>query len=112
MKKAFCEPGNTDFCPPISLASTFAFDIGGSLGQITVKRCDDNGGDITFACQDELVASFSDGSLHPGDLKAASSTIIVEILDKISGALKADGDAAKAVKGLKALQKKLAKKKK
>ena len=77
-----------------------------------MKRSEENGGDIIFKSQNELVASFSDGSLHPGDLKAAATSIVVDILDKISNGLKEDEDAAKAVKCLKASQKKLAKKKK
>ncbi|CAB9507871.1 Tyrosine--tRNA ligase 1, cytoplasmic [Seminavis robusta] len=109
MKKAFCEPGNITFCPPIAVASVFAFELG-SMGSITVKRSDDNGGDITFSSSEEISSCFGDGSLHPGDLKAAASSIIVEALDKLASGLKSDGEASKAAKGLKAFQKKMAKK--
>lgn len=110
MKKAFCEPGNVSFCPPIAVASVLSFDL--TSGAFTVKRSDANGGDISFANCEEVSASFADGSLHPGDVKAATSALIVEILDKLASAIKSDGDASKAAKGLKALQKKLAKQKK
>jgi tyrosyl-tRNA synthetase len=110
MKKAFCEPGNISFCPPIALASALAFDLTNST--FTVNRSDSNGGDISFSTSSEVSASFADGSLHPGDIKAAASSLIVEVLDKMASTMKLDGEASKAAKSLKALQKKLAKRKK
>lgn len=110
IKKAFCEPGNVTFCPPIALASVLTFDLNKS--QFTVKRSDANGGDASFSNHAEVSASFSGGSLHPGDIKAAVSALIFELLDKLSAAIKSDGDVSKSAKGLKALQKKLAKRKK
>jgi len=41
--------------------------------------------------------------LHPGDLKAASSAIMVEVLEKLTSGIKADDEATKAAKALKAL---------
>ena len=79
---------------------------------MTVKRSDDNGGDITFSSTEEIVSSFGDNSLHPGDLKNAVSSIIVEVLDKVASGLKSDAQASKAAKGLKALQKRKGKKEK
>jgi tyrosyl-tRNA synthetase len=110
MKKAFCEPKNVAFCPPITLASTFTFGFSESSGELTVKRSPDNGGDLLFKNISDLEASFADESLHPGDLKATTSQIMVEILEKISGGIKADPEATKASKALKAMAKKLSKK--
>jgi hypothetical protein len=110
MKKAFCEPKNNAFCPPITLASTFTFGFSESSGELTVKRSPDNGGDLLFKNISDLKASFADESLHPGDLKATTSQIMVGILEKISGGIKADPEATKASKALKAMAKKLAKK--
>ena len=113
MKKAFCEPGNVAFCPPIALASVFSFDLGiVGNGSVIIKRSEENGGDIEYKNAEEIVKSFSDGSLHPGDLKAASSAIMVDVLDKLAIGIKADGEASKSGKALKALQKKMAKRKK
>lgn len=106
MKKAFCEPGNIEFCPPIALAVAFG------PSDITIKRSPDNGGDITYKSKEEIEADFKSGTLHPGDLKAASTATMVQVLDKISSALKSDSDATKASKALKAFQKKMSKKKK
>lgn len=109
MKKAFCEPGNIDFCPPISVAEAFNFSLGGFL---TVMRSPDNGGDRVYTSRSELEAEFQDGSLHPGDLKAATTALMVSILDQVAGGIKADKDAQNASKILKQLQKKLTKTKK
>lgn len=127
MKKAFCEPGNVDFCPPIELVVHFGGltdekeggasggDDGGgedaSNNGVTVKRSAENGGDTTYRSRSELVADFAAGALHPGDLKAAASAIMVEVLTKVGESIKADADAAKGVKALKAFEKKMAKQK-
>jgi len=111
MKKAFCEPGNIGFCPPIAVASVFAFGPDNS-GSLLVKRSPDNGGDLVYQTVTELEKDFASGSLHPGDLKAATTFIMVSILEKLSVAIKADVEATKAAKALKAFQKKLAKAKK
>ena len=113
MKKAFCEPKNISFCPPIALASAFCFGFApDSTGELTISRSPENGGDVVFKSRAELEASFADESLHPGDLKAATSALMVATLEKLSSAIKADSDTTKASKALKALQKKLAKAKK
>lgn len=109
MKKAFCEPKNVAFCPPITLASTFTFGFSESSGELTIQRSPDNGGDIIFKNSHDLLASFANETLHPGDLKASTSQIMVGILDKVSGGIKADPEATKASKALKAMAKKLAK---
>ena len=113
MKKAFCEPKNIDYCPPINVASAFAFGLeADSTGEMTISRTPENGGDAVFKNRSELEAAFADESLHPGDLKAFASTTMVDTLDKLAKAIKADSDSTKAGKTLKAMAKKLAKKKK
>ena len=47
MKKAFCEPGNVEFCPPIELLAYFGgLDSGGK--EVTISRSPENGGDVTY----------------------------------------------------------------
>ena len=106
MKKAFCEPGNTDFCPPIVVS--FAF----SGGEIKISRSEENGGDVTYTTQADMEKDFKSGALHPGDLKAAAFGIMTGTLTKLSDSLKKYPDAQKASKALKAQEKKMAKKKK
>lgn len=113
MKKAFCEPKNIEYCPPICVASAFAFGLeADSTGEMIISRSPENGGDAVFKNRAELEAAFADGSLHPGDLKAFASATMVATLDKLAKAIKADSDSTKAGKTLKAMAKKLAKKKK
>jgi tyrosyl-tRNA synthetase len=110
MKKAFCEPGNTDFCPPIVISSALSFGFDGqSTGTFVVTRSDENGGDVTYESRAEIEKDFSSGALHPGDLKASATTIMISTLEKLAGVIKNDGDATKASKTLKAFQKKMAK---
>ena len=112
MKKAFCEPANTTFCPPISIATAFKFNSLKGSEELKISRSPENGGDVSFSSRSELEAAFAQGEsvLHPGDLKAAVIPIMVEALEKLAAAIKADPDVTKASKGLKALAKKLAKK--
>mmetsp|Transcript_37475 Transcript_37475/g.76419 ORF Transcript_37475/g.76419 Transcript_37475/m.76419 type:complete len:680 (-) Transcript_37475:197-2236(-) len=109
MKKAFCEPGNVGFCPPIALASVFGFAGGES---VVIKRSEENGGDVTYTDREGMERDFGSGALHPGDLKGTASGIMVGVLDKLAGAIKADGEVTKASKALKAFEKKMSKKKK
>eukprot|EP00538_Stauroneis_constricta_P006208 CAMPEP_0119567746 /NCGR_PEP_ID=MMETSP1352-20130426/36844_1 /TAXON_ID=265584 /ORGANISM="Stauroneis constricta, Strain CCMP1120" /LENGTH=731 /DNA_ID=CAMNT_0007617035 /DNA_START=67 /DNA_END=2262 /DNA_ORIENTATION=+ len=112
MKKAFCEPGNVTFCPPITLASTFFFGYGNEpTGEMVIKRSEENGGDIVFKQRSDIEAGFADESLHPGDLKTAVAAKMVEIIEKLSSSIKADSNLVKQSKALKALHKKLLKKK-
>ena len=112
MKKAFCEPGNTTYCPPIAVVSTFSFGFAkDSTGELLIRRSEENGGDRTYMNKAEIEIDFHSGALHPGDLKEAASSKIVEVLEALSNAIKADGVANKAGKTLKACAKKLNKKK-
>ena len=105
--KAFCEPGNVAYCPPIALASTFAL----ADGEWIVKRSPENGGDATYKSRQEIEKDFESGGLHPGDLKSAAAAVMVKLLEKLSAGIKENGEATKAAKTLKAFAKKMAKNK-
>lgn len=114
MKKAFCEPKNIEFCPPISVAAAFSFGLtADSVGTLEISRKEENGGNVSFTSRGELEAAFAQGEevLHPGDLKGVVTSIMVSQLEKLAGAIKADGEASKASAALKALAKKQAKNK-
>ena len=110
MKKAFCQPGNMEFCPVISVLSAFQhLNLGPSsetCDTITIHRTPENGGDVTYATAEEMTIDFANGSLHPGDLKAAASTLMVSVLERLSESIKKDGEASKGAKALKAFEKK------
>ena len=109
MKKAFCEPGNIGFCPPIDLAFSLLLQRGQALH---ILRSEENGGNRTYESFDDLQREFADGSLHPGDLKTAVGGSVVTILESISAGIKEDAETQKAAKTLKQLHKKMAKSKK
>ncbi len=110
MKKAFCEPGNVEFCPPIVLCSAFVFSKVIPSGELLVQRSDENGGNVTYKNREDLERDFGSGNLHPGDLKATASNVMVEILERVSRALQQEDKANKAAKAIKAFVKKNAKK--
>lgn len=107
MKKAFCEPQNIEFCPPIEFAQAFIFGAP-TNGSLTLSRSPENGGDVTYSTKEDLKKDFASGALHPGDLKPPLLKLAVSVLDKIDAALKA-GDAKKAAGALKQAAKKMAK---
>ena len=106
MKKAFCEPGNLAFCPPISLSSFFALQHG--TGAVAITRTPENGGDITYHTRDAIAADFAAGKLHPGDLKEFAAKTMGDVLQRITDATK-DKDVANSKKILQAFAKKQAK---
>lgn len=105
MKKAFCEPGNISFCPPISIALTFVFNKGESF---EIKRTDENGGNKLYTTKQQLEDDFVQGEmiLHPGDLKASATTVIVAVLEGITKSIQSDKAAVASSKTLKAFSKK------
>ena len=129
MKKSFCEPGNVEYCPPMTLAwilhefvarksmtaeeeTTTAVGVGGEgNGTIVVKCSVDNVGDVVYHQKRPMVVYFAEGSIHPGDLKATAAAIAMQILERVSSGIKADPNVAKVAKVLKAFDKKMAKKK-
>ena len=50
LKKAFCEPANVRFCPPIAVAAEVVLTLGGAA--LGVK-------DATYSTRDELEAAFT-----------------------------------------------------
>ena len=108
LKKAFCEPGNVEYNPPIALAVRIGLR---HVGQLEVRRKPENGGDRDYATAAELVTDYASGALHPGDLKPAVLAAVVKVLERIQEAFKKDKDAKQADTTLKAFVKKIAKKK-
>lgn len=109
MKKAFCEPGNTVFCPPIALATVFCMK---KETPLAISRSEENGGNRNYEDVSTLEKDFSSEALHPGDLKAGVSAAVMDVFKNLSSAIKADKEAVQATKTLKAFQKKMSKMKK
>ena len=109
MKKAFCEPGNTVFCPPIALATVFCLK---KETPLVISRPEENGGICQYEDLSRLEKDFQSEALHPGDLKAGVSAAVMDVFKNLSNAIKADKEAVQATKTLKAFQKKISKMKK
>jgi tyrosyl-tRNA synthetase len=97
MKKAFCEPANVGHCPPIVLVSELVLPYGAAK-RLTVKRKEENGGDLDFTEGASLRDTYASGALHPGDLKPAARDAIDAVLQRVRDAVKADGELGKAEK--------------
>lgn len=96
VKKAFCEPENTDFCPPLEWVDALL----PLSGEFVLKRKEANGGDKSYTTVDAIREDFAAGELHPGDLKPA-------VGGALNRALAAARDGLKGSKELKNAQKKL-----
>merc|ERR1712190_238440 len=110
VKKAFCQPGNVSFCPPIAWVG----ELLKVRKEFVVTRKPDNGGDKTYTDVEHLRKDFESGELHPGDLKPSLGKKINAFLEKVRGPLKDSDVAKKAQKELDnfaAAQKKAQKKK-
>ena len=78
IKSAFCEEGNIDFNPVLSLVKNVIFPWRGK-DKFVVLRTEENGGNLEFDSFEPLEEIFSQKKLHPGDLKNS----VVEFLKKI-----------------------------
>jgi len=105
LKRAFCEPGNIEHCPPITLIDACVFSIGASL---TVTRKEENGGDVTYSALAELRADFKSGAMHPGDLKPFVTKAVDAFLQSVRDRCKSEETAKKAEADIKAYLKKAA----
>lgn len=108
VKKSFCEPENTDFCPPLSIVEHLLLPV---KGEITVSRKPENGGDFVYTDIDALRQDFASGDLHPGDLKPAVGKAVNAVMADVRTGLKKN-ELKQAQKKLDTLFKQLQKKKK
>jgi tyrosyl-tRNA synthetase len=78
IKRAFCEPGNVNFNPPLLLTALLGF----TEGPIVVSRKAEYGGDSEYSCIEKMRDDFADGKLHPGDVKPPLTKILNDFMDK------------------------------
>lgn len=106
LKRAFCEPGNVDFCPPLTLAEELILPFSEG-GELVVSRKPENGGDLRFSDAAELRSVFASGALHPGDLKPSVRDAIDAILERMRKLVAEEKELKEAEKELaKALKRK------
>ncbi len=110
MKKAFCEPANAAFCPPLALAAELILPFGAERS-LTIRRQPDNGGDLQLSDAASLAELYASGALHPGDLKPAVRDAVDRVLQRFRDAVKAKKELAAAQKEVDKVAKRAAKKK-
>jgi tyrosyl-tRNA synthetase len=79
-KEAFCPPKQLEGNPVLEHARMIVFP---HLGKLEVTRSTKFGGDITFSSYTELVKAYTEGGLHPMDLKNATAEAIVNLLEPV-----------------------------
>lgn len=106
LKKAFCEPGNIGFCPPIAWVEELLHLQEAFL----ITRKPDNGGDKTYREVAAMREDFASGALHPGDLKPALGKTVNALLAGVQSGIKSTEALRKAQKDLETHLKSLTKK--
>merc|ERR1712151_1442803 len=108
VKRAFCEPQNVEFCPPIAWVFELLhffhreFKVAGKPG---------NGGDRVYTNTEDMRKDFASGELHPGDLKPALSKCLNAFLKPLRDGVMSQDRLQKAVEDLHAQAKMQSKKK-
>jgi len=87
IKSAFCEEGNVDFNPVLSLVKTIIMPMTGD--SITINRSEEHGGDLVFDDHASLKDSFKQKILHPGDLKNSVLGYLKQLIEPIRKAAEA-----------------------
>jgi tyrosyl-tRNA synthetase len=75
--KAFCPEKEAEFNPILDWCEFIIFPI---LGKTEIKRPEKFGGNVNYKSYPDLKKDFSDGKLHPLDLKNAVSDCLIKIL--------------------------------
>jgi hypothetical protein len=107
IKRAFCEPGNVDNCPPLLLAQAVVLPYSASK-QLVVRRRAEDGGDLVIVDGEVLRETFCSGGLHPGDFKPAVRDALDELLKRVREAISADKALGAAEKELQKVAKRIA----
>lgn len=106
IKRAFCEPGNLGFNPPLAIVEFLLRRH--IIDAIRIKRKAENGGNADYADIAQLRRDFETQALHPGDLKPAvvellNATLVKTLVDSVNRA----HNAKPALAALKAFNKKV-----
>ena len=108
IKKAFCEPGNVEHCPPIALASEVVLAYGEARELVVPSK---GAEPQTFGSAAQLQAAFAAGTLHPGDLKPAVRDAVEAVLQRVRAHVQADKELAAAEKEMQKVHKRMTSKK-
>lgn len=88
IQKSYCPQGVVEANPVIEIAEHFIFTEDENL---LIERPEKFGGNLKLT-QEELLEMYSNGDLHPMDLKNAVSSRLIEILEPVREYLKSNKD--------------------
>jgi tyrosyl-tRNA synthetase len=89
IRKAFCPP-ETEYNPVLDWIKNLVFN---NDLPFYVARTPANGGDVTFAAYDDLLAAYTSGALHPGDLKNGCAEALISLMEPIRADFEGDATA-------------------
>lgn len=72
IKRAFCEPNNVNFNPPLSLAIALALGLD---NQLELQK--------VYTSRDSLVDAFASGEIHPSELKPAVTMVVQDYYKRL-----------------------------
>lgn len=77
---AFCPAKVVENNPVMAI---FKYHIFPRMGDVTIRRPDKFGGDVSYTSYEDLEKAFVSGRLHPMDLKKGAASAMVEILSPV-----------------------------
>ena len=95
INKAWCEEKNIQNNPVLEIAQNVIFH---EFNEINVERPEKFGGNISYSNFSELTKDFSEGKLHPGDLKQTIGNYMVKIISPIREKLHLNDELLSLVK--------------
>lgn len=95
IKKAFCPPSVVDGNPCIEYACHIVFPW---FGTFKIARSEQNGGDLEFDDAEAFRRAYSEGKVHPADLKPALSKALNQILQPVRDHFANNAEAAALLK--------------
>ncbi|KAG2440015.1 hypothetical protein HXX76_004132 [Chlamydomonas incerta] len=98
IKKAYCPPKVVAGNPCIEYVKYIVMPW---FGHFQVTRPADNGGDVRYEDAELLAADYESGALHPGDLKAALSRHLNQILQPVRDHFENNAEAKELLKKVK-----------
>jgi len=97
--KSFCPPGEIKDNPCFDYLKHLVFQ---KLDSITITRKEEFGGNKVYTKYEDVVADYTSGNLHPGDLKPALAKAINELIKPVRDHFEKDEKAKALLKQVKA----------
>lgn len=98
IKKAYCPPRETLFNPIMEINKYLLFATPGF--KLHIERPEKYGGSITVESYEELEKLYTEGKIHPLDLKNATANALTKLLEPIRKKLESDPEARELLETL------------